>query len=247
MKQNFFFCFLFFSIGAIQAQKQQDINNPIDISLQVKTAHLWRSLDVTNTAMTAVDMYYVKDGFKAGLWGGAGFTGVYKELDYYVSYHKKGFMVAVWDIYNFSSDAKYNNNEFFNYNASETGRFIDLSLGYQFQEKIPVRLDVSTIIFGRDRGISNERNLYTTYVALGYPAIRNKKVNVDLGIAGAFTLKPEEGSKANFYAHKDGIVNVNLTVSKVLTFLEYQIPVSAMVMVNPVENQGHLQLAVNLF
>lgn len=241
------FIISFLYTSEIKAQEQHEIDFPVDFHLQVKNAHLWRGLQVTNTAMIATDINYSKDGFKAGFWGGAGFTGVYKEFDYYISYHKKGFTVAVWDIYNFSSDATHNNTEFFNYSPLETGRFIDLTLGYQLQGKIPVRLDVTTIFFGRDRGISNKHNLYTTYVALGYPAIKHQKVNVDLGIAGAFTLKPEEGSRANFYAHKDGIVNLNLTFSKTLNFQEYQFPVSAMVMFNPVENQAHLQLAVNLF
>ncbi len=53
--------------------------------------------------------------------GGAGVTGAFKEFDYFFSITKAGFTLAVWDIYNFSPDAPYNNSQVFNYVADETG------------------------------------------------------------------------------------------------------------------------------
>lgn len=222
---------------------------PVDFSLQLKNMHLWRGLQVTNTALAAVDLN-LKDkskSFTVGVWGGAGFTGDYKEFDYYVSYEKSGFKIALWDIYNFSKGATYNNEEIFNYSARETGHFIDLSVSYRFQGGFPLNVSWATVIFGRDRGASNEKNLYSTYVSMDYPILRHDVVNLDLGIAGAFALSPEDGTDAHFYSKDAGIVSVNLTASKDIKIGSYTLPVSVMGMWNPANNEGNLQIALNIF
>lgn len=222
---------------------------PVDFSLQLKNMHLWRGLQVTNTALGAVDLH-LKDksnSFTVGLWGGAGFTGDYKEFDYYMSYSKSGFTVALWDIYNFSKDATYNNRQVFNYSARDTGHFIDLSVAYRFQGSFPLNISWATVIFGRDRGASNEKNLYSTYVSMDYPVLRGGIVDVDLGVAGAFALNPEEGTDAHFYAKDAGIVNINVTASKKLKFGNYTLPVSVMGMFNPANNEANLQIALDIF
>lgn len=223
--------------------------NPVDFSLQLKNMHLWRGLQVTNTALAAVDLN-LKDkskSFTIGLWGGAGFTGDYKEFDYYMSYEKNGFKIALWDIYNFSKGATYNNEEVFNYKARETGHFIDLSVSYRFQGGFPLNVSWATVIFGRDRGALNEKNLYSTYVSMDYPVLRGNLVDVDLGIAGAFALSPEKGTDAHFYADDAGIVSVNVTASKKIQIGSYTLPVSVMGMWNPANNEANLQIALNIF
>ena len=222
---------------------------PVDFSLQLKNMHLWRGLQVTNTALGAVDLH-LKDksnSFTAGLWGGAGFTGDYKEFDYYMSYSKSGFTVALWDIYNFSKDATYNNRQVFNYSARDTGHFIDISIAYRFQGSFPLNISWATVIFGRDRGVLNEKNLYSTYVSMDYPVLRGGIVDVDLGVAGAFALNPEDGTDAHFYAKDAGIVNINVTASKKLKFGNYTLPVSVMGMFNPANNEANLQIALDIF
>ncbi len=238
---------LFLSSGLLAQDK--DAYKPVDFSLQLKNMHLWRGLQVTNTALSAVDLN-LKDksnSFTVGLWGGAGFNGDYKEFDYYMSYAKGGFKVALWDIYNFSKGATYNNHQVFNYSARETGHFIDLSVAYRFQGKFPLNVSWATVIFGRDRGALNEKNLYSTYVSMDYPVLRGKEVDVDLGIAGAFALKPEKGTDAHFYAKDAGIVSVNVTASKKLQLGSYTLPVSVMGMWNPANNEANLQIALDIF
>jgi len=235
-------------IGAVCAQNGEKYN-PVDFTFQLKNMHLWRGLQVTNTALGAIDLN-LKDkskSFTFGLWGGAGFTGDYREFDYYVSYEKSGFKVAVWDIYNFSKDATYNNHQIFNYNARETGHFIDLSVGYRFQGNFPLNINWVTIIFGRDRGALNEKNLYSTYVSMDYPVLRGHVVDLDLGIGGAFALNPEKGTDAHFYAKDAGIVSVSITASKKLQLGSYTLPVSVMGMWNPASNEANLQIALDIF
>jgi len=223
--------------------------NPVDFSLQLKNMHLWRGLQVTNTALGAVDLN-LKDksgAFTIGLWGGAGFTGEYKEFDYYMSFEKRGFKIALWDIYNFSKGAPYNNEEAFNYKAHETGHFIDLSVAYRFQGSFPLNVSWATIFFGRDRDAENTKNRYSTYVSMDYPMLRGKVVDVDLGVAGAFALSPKKGTDANFYSDDAGIVNINITASKNIHLGSYTLPVSVMGMFNPANNEANLQIALNIF
>lgn len=245
-----FFVLLFSVLPYTVLHAQEDDKyTPVDFSLQLKNMHLWRGLQVTNTALGAVDLH-LKDksgSFAVGMWGGAGFTGKYKEFDYYMSYSKNGFSVALWDIYNFSEGASYNNTEVFNYNARNTGHFVDLSVAYRFQGSFPLCVSWATVIFGRDRGALNEKNLYSTYVSMDYPVLKGNLVDVSLGVAGAFALSPEKGTDAHFYAKDPGIVNISVTASKRLQFGSYSLPVSVMGMFNPTNNEANLQIAFDLF
>jgi len=226
---------------------------PIGGTLQFKNMHLWRGQEVTDEATLATDIYYInkKQNFRFGLWGGAGVNGTFKEIDYYLSYNTGGFTFALWDIYNFSKGAAYNNEQAFNYNARETGHFIDLSVAYQFQQKFPLKIYWATVLFGRDRGALNEKNRYSTFVELSYPVLRNNIVDLDLGMGGAFALsqgKDLSGKKtdAHFYGNSAGIVSINLTASKNLDLWGYKLPVSVTSLWNPEKNYANIQVAINL-
>ncbi len=115
MKKVYFLLIaLCITLGSQESYAQKS-SFPIDFTLQVKNMHLWRGQQVTSAALGAIDLNIKdkKEMFTFGLWGGAGFNGKYKEFDYYLSFEKSGFSIAVWDIYNFSEDASYNNKEVF--------------------------------------------------------------------------------------------------------------------------------------
>ena len=232
----------------VMAQENEK-TSPVDFSLQLKNNHLWRGYEISTEAAFATNIFVAtKDkSFMLGVWGGAGLSGNYKELDYYTSYSTSGFTVALWDIYNFSPGAAYNNTNVFEYRAKETGRFIDLSVGYQFQGNFPLSASWATIVYGRDRDTANENNRFSTFVTLGYPIIKNRLVNLDLSCSGAFALNPEENTDAHFYANDAGIVMVALTASKNIKLGSYNLPVSVMGMWNPVNKNTNIQLAIDIF
>lgn len=244
------------SILSLSLQAQNEKESPLGFGLQLKSMHLWRGLQVASEATAAVDVHISdkKNMFTAGIWGGAGFSGKFKEFDYYASFQHKGLQIALWDIYNFSEGASYNNTQVFNYNARETGHFVDLSVGYTFQGSFPLTVSWATVIFGRDRTIAldgdaslaNQRNRYSTYVSLSYPVLKDKFIDLELGIAGAFALDPQKGTSANFYADNAGIVNVNFVVSKKLELGKYTLPVSVMGMWNPEGNNANIQIALDV-
>ncbi|MFP3693411.1 hypothetical protein SB784_35650, partial [Burkholderia sp. SIMBA_048] len=84
----------------------------------------------------------------------------------------------LWDIYNFSPNANYNNKEFFNYNARETGRFWDLRSFYTISEKVPLTLSWNTVVFGRDRDQDNTQNKYSSFVSAEYPVYKKEDLEV---------------------------------------------------------------------
>ncbi|MDR0574936.1 MAG: hypothetical protein LBG96_13085 [Tannerella sp.] len=237
--------------GTLPAQTPAK-DRPIGGLLQFKNVHLWRGQEVTDEATFATDIYYTnkKQNLRIGLWGGAGMSGKFKEIDYYVSYKLKGFTFALWDIYNFSPEADYNNRQVFNYNARKTGHFIDLSITCRFQQKIPLKIYWATILFGRDRGILNDKNRYSTFVELSYPVVRNNIVNLDFGIAGAFALNKGNNVRGNkteshFYGDSPGIVSVNFIIFKTLDLWGYKLPISVTPVWNPEKNYANIQLALN--
>lgn len=236
------------SLGCLTAGAQIG-NTPVDFTFQVKNMHLWRGQEITSAALGVIDLNVSTKNkvFTFGLWGGEGFNGVYREFDYYIKLQKSGFSLEVWDIYNFSKDAGHQNTKIFNYNTRTSGRFIDVALAYQFQGKFPIKISWATVVFGRDRGLTGEKQLYSTYVSAECPILRNSIVDLDFGIAGAFALDKESGTKANFYGDTAGIVNLSLTASKVIKIGNFKIPVSVTPMWNPEKNIGNIQVAFNLF
>lgn len=224
---------------------------PVTIHGQFKSMHLWRGLAVTNSVVLDVDAgISTKNGIlKGGVWGGYGTNGVYREFDYYVIFSPlKNLSFAVWDINNYSTNATWANTDFFDYNADTTGRFIDASVSYTISDKVPLNLYWATVIHGRDRGISNEKNLYSTYVQASYPVIDKKFATVSLLAAGAFALSPEKGAgDRNFYGPKSGFANLGFIVSKTLILGRYELPVSATASWSPINDSGNIQIAVDLF
>lgn len=231
--------------GSIFSQTEYQ---PVDFTVQLKSMHLDRGFAVTGAPMIGIDLHYRSENkkMKAGVWGGTGTTGTYREFDHYLTYQNHGFKVELWDINNFS-DKIPNNKKFFNYNARETGHLIDLKLSYKYSEKFPLTVLSSTMIYGWDRGKRNKQNLYSTYLQLTYGFINKGSVAVDIFAAGVFALNPEKGSSANLYLPKSNLVNLGVTVFKTLKVADFDLMISATPAWNPGLEQGNIQLALHLF
>lgn len=238
------------TVISINDEFQQELT-PFYLHGQVKSMHLWRGIAVTNSVVLAMDAgVSTKDGkLKAGVWGGYGANGEYREFDYYAIYSPvKNLSIAIWDINNYSTNATWNNKDFFEYNADKTGRFIDLSVSYTISDKLPLNLYWATVIHGRDRSINNDKNLYSTYVQASYPVVKNKAIDLDLFVGGAFALSPEEENKErNFFGPKSGLANVGFIMGKTLNIGRYQLPISATASWSPINDSGNIQLAFNVF
>ena len=240
---------LMLTLGCV---KQADAQ--LHLKANMQNMHLWRGMEVTDGLVFITDLSVTdkNEHFTFGLWGGTNVNGSYKEFNHYVSYADRGLKIALWDTYNFSPGANYNNKEYFNYKPDETGRFLDATVSYDFKRFIPLRLSWSTIIYGRDRNIQNTKNLYSTFVYAEYSVLDNEKWNVSPGIGAAFALSPDRtmtdsGDLYHFYGEAPGIVHLSLNVVYKLKIFERDFPVSIMALWNPQSDKGFFQAGVQLF
>lgn len=225
----------------------------VHLKANLQNMHLWRGMEVTDGAVLTTDLSVAdrKNHFRAGIWGGTNTNGSYKEFNNYLSYSCRRFSVAVWDTYNFSPEADYNNKEFFNYKAKETGRFVDATLSYTVSEKFPLFLSWSTILYGRDRDGMNARNRYSTFVYAEYPVFRNSLWKLKPGIGTAFAFSPGKNmdgasASANFYGDTAGVVHLSLTTIYNLIAFRRSFPITVLALWNPQSDKGYLQMGIQL-
>ncbi len=213
------------------------------IEVNLQNMHLWRGGEVADGVVITSDLgYSLMDGnLRVGFWGGTNVVGSYKEFNYYASYRVEGLSFTLVDTYNFSDGASYNNREFFNYNPSQTGRFLDATLKYYFGDDFPLTLSWSTVLFGRDRNIENTENLYSTFCNVEYRIYQRDRWQVDGSVGAAFALN-DDGVSPNFFGTGPGIVQVMLRAQRKVSIGEYTVPIFIAGMVNPQASKGYLQL-----
>ena len=238
--------FIFLSAN-VQAQ--------LHFSTTLQNMILWRGIEVADGLILSSDLSVSDPSgrFTVGFLGGSNTRGSYKELSQYIAYTHGRFQIKVIDTYNFSPGATYNN-EFFNYKPDETGRFMDLMVNYTGNRKFPLELSLSTLIYGRDRDLYNSKNIYSSFVYVGYTIYQNEKLKVGSGVGTAFALRNsrnESGEMVNrtMYAESAGITQVSLNVIYKLQIMEYEIPLTVMTYWNPKSNQGffYTGMQFNLF
>jgi hypothetical protein len=171
LKNKLLFLFLIIGNSLLNAQE-------IHSALQLRNSHLWRGLEVSSGLIYTGDVHLDYKNFYGGFWAGGNADGSYKEFNNYAGYKNKHLTIELWDIYNFSPGAAYNNKEFFNYNASETGRFWDLRSFYTISDKLPLTLSWNTVVFGRDRNSDNTENKYSSFVSGEYPVYKKENLEV---------------------------------------------------------------------
>lgn len=225
----------------------------LHLKAHLQNMHLWRGMEVTDGFVLTTDLSVTdRNGhFRAGVWGGVNMNGSYKEFNHYVSYTYRCLSMAIWDTYNFSPGAPYNNREYFNYKARETGRFIDATLSYTGSGKLPLSVSWSTIVYGRDRDERNARQRYSTFVYTEYPVYNKGAWEVKPGIGAAFAFTPGkdiqgESTTAHFYGDTAGIVHISLTTTYRLTAFKHSFPLTVMGLWNPQSSKGYLQIGIQL-
>ncbi len=215
-------------------------------ALQLRNSHLWRGIEVSAGLIYTGDLHLDYRNFYAGFWAGGNVDGSYKEFNNYVGYKNKHLTLELWDIYNFSPGAAYNNKEFFNYSARETGRFWDFRSYYTISDQFPLVLSWNTVVFGRDRNSENTGNKYSSFVSGEYPVYKKDHLEVRGRVGYAFALD-RYGEKSNFFAKDSGFTEISLIVEKSFTIEGYTIPVGIWGMWNPVNNNAFLQFSVQVY
>ncbi|SHF29898.1 hypothetical protein [Chryseobacterium vrystaatense] len=235
---------LFFSIvvGNLALNAQE-----LHSALQLRNSHLWRGLEVSAGLIYTGDLHLDYKNFYGGFWAGGNVDGSYKEFNHYVGYKNRHLVLELWDIYNFSPDATYNNKEYFNYSARETGRFWDFRSYYTMSEQFPLVLSWNTVVFGRDRNDMNTANKYSTFVSGEYPVYKKENLEIRGRVGYSFALNNTNGEKDNFFAKDAGFNEISLILSKSFSIKGYKIPIGIWAMWNPVNNNAFLQFSVQVY
>lgn len=239
--------------GRLQAQEPSKVSDYVDFDLEVTNNHLWRGIEVSDGVVMCADLavHDKGDHFKVGLWSGTNATGNYKELNFFGEVKAAGWKLALWDTYNYSPAADYNNREFFNYSPRTTGRFLDCILSYNFAEtmpRVPLTLSWSTILFGRDRWSDNSGNRYSCYASADYTIFQNKDWRFDAGLGGTFTLAGKDGDESTFYSDKAGLIHLQLRAQRNIRLTSrYTLPVFACGVFNPVMDRAFFQIGAHVF
>lgn len=228
-------------VGSMSLSAQE-----IHSALQLRNSHLWRGLEVSAGLIYTGDVHLDFENFYGGFWAGGNADGSYKEFNNYIGYKNKHLVLELWDIYNFSPDALYNNKEFFNYSAAETGRFWDLRSYYTISDQFPLIISWNTVVFGRDRNSKNTGNKYSSFVFGEYPVYKKENLEVRGRIGYGFALN-NRGEKNNFFAKEAGFNEISLIISKSFTIEGYKIPIGIWGMWNPVNNNAFLQFSVQAY
>ncbi len=222
----------------------------LDFNVELKTSHLWRGIVVSGTMTAMGNIHYTldkKQKLMVGLWGGNGFDGNYKEVDYYIQYQTNGFSVALWDLFNTTG---IESPAVFNYDRKTTTHLLDLRTTYQFPKAFPLRIEADFILYGNDRELTSNldsKNRYSTYVELGYPLLKNEKITLDAYLGAGIALDGNSNLYASDPNRNFDIVNTGIKASKNISVFNYKLPVSVVAMWNPAEKIARIQLGVVLF
>ncbi len=231
----------------MQAQKLHE-------SAAFETSHLWRGLEVGNGLILNNDVSVSDnhDHFKIGLWGGMATDGDYKEADVYMNYNDNGFNLAVWDLWNFSEGIP-GNGKYFTWDARKTSHLLDAAISYDFGTtcNFPLTLSWATLLVGRDRGVANEQNVYSTFVQASCRLYDSKEWAVDASVAGAFALNPYDkdkypGEHNNLYGKSAGVNDIRLGATYKLKVGKYSMPVTGQMMWNPEASKAYFRATITL-
>lgn len=252
--KNFRLSFVLFSFGllflstSLQAQEEKSIANRFDIKLDFKNMHLWHGSVVTSGVMMATSLEYssLDENFTLGLWGGASFSGNYKEFSYYSKYQfTPNFYAELVSHNNYSNEE---DPDIFSYDKYTSPNFIDIALGYTLSEDIPLSIYWATILFGQGGDYETQNdgdttNSYSNYVELSYQIFKEKGSELKAFAGGAFSFTTDK----TFYSDKANLVNLGLSLSHNLKLFSTNFPVNGTAMWNPETKVGALQLAITLF
>lgn len=219
----------------------------IHLKANIQNNHLWRGMEVADGVVVLTDLSYTfaKGHATVGLWGGTNANGTYKEMNHYLSLSTGDFTLALWDTYNFSPGASYNNREYFNYTAHGTGRFLDCNLSYKLRGPLPLKVSWATVLFGRDRDAANARQRYSTFVYCECPVYQKNDWDVKTGVGGAFALRNTDGGQ-HFYGDGPGVIHLSLNVGRRVRIGKYSLPVYVLGQWNPQPSKAYFQIGAEV-
>ena len=218
------------------------------LGLDFQTKYIWRGMEmITEDAAPVLfpSISYSNKGFYVYVMGGYAVNGKYSELDYGISYTYKWFTIGINDYYYPTTNSPFD--QYFNYKSRETGHWLEAVITIA-PERIPLYLTVSNFFYGADKylivdseGNETTKQAFSTYAELGtyYDFLHAHRLSLALG--AAFNKSCYNGYDKNF-----SICNVELKYTYNLTIKDFTLPLSALLIYNPVYNKAHVNFTTSL-
>ncbi len=215
-----------------------------DVNLKFTSRHYWRGIPVSSAPCFEGSLSVKTSGFEVGYWGGYAFDNTYSEFDFYTSYSIGNFKVSVWDLYVINDEnnlsSYHPNQKYFNFDQKTTSHNFDVTLAYQFGEKFPLSIAISSMVWGADRDAQGDQR-YSTYLELGYPVQLNEKDKLN------FFMGTVLNNDESAYGDSFGVVHTGVTGTRKVKITDsFSMPVSATIAINPQKEIGFLILAIGI-
>jgi hypothetical protein len=183
----------------------------LDLGSDFVSSYIWRGQRVGGISIQPY-MEYSYKGMTLGSWSSVDIQDRYNtELDFYLAYSFSGFTLTYTDYFFDWENKSY----FGDWKNNHTG---EISLEYDFQEKIPFRLQWTTYVFNDDN--------FSSYAGLTWFF---KSGDIDCELTTGLT--PWNG----IYNDKFSIVNLEFKAIKNILIGNYELPVSGSLIFNPVK------------
>jgi hypothetical protein len=204
----------FFSLLYLHASAQE--NGGFSAGVDFVNRYIWRGF---NTGGKSVHIQpnanFTYKNLELGAWGSYGISNNYKEYDFYSKFTFKNFGFSITE---------------FNVPSDDPATYIELTLSYEGNDKIPVYGSFNRYILNDD----------AIYIDFGIRINSNHKLPMDLNLG--FT--PAE----NWYADKAAIVNICYTVSYNLPLSEkFSVPLFSSLTVNPDAEKVYFTAGISFY
>ncbi|MDR2836249.1 MAG: hypothetical protein LBV69_08705 [Bacteroidales bacterium] len=280
MKKILLFIFsLFFLNLSIVFSQQEESNFAYNVGLDFQTRYIWRGQALGGSAPSLQPGMGISwKGLSFGVWGAYSLSrNVTQELDLSLSYTfwEDRFTVGIID-YSFPQEINQDYN-YFDYKQNGS-HVLEAGLTYNGEKNVPVYFSIFTNFYGADTkksiqkddntfelnddGTVKQKNIFSTYIELGYNlpwkklgvefnifagcALNSYKLDVpDLDINGLPVWITEK--QTGFYNNKGfACVNVGITASKTFEVGKLSIPLSGGLIFNPNDKKAYFMASFGI-
>jgi hypothetical protein len=220
MKKNVALLIALFATATAYGQdKKWTVNAEADLV----SSYIWNGMYQAGTSFQP-ELSLSAYGLTLGAWGSTDLSAIAKELDFSLSYEKRGFSASITD-YWWSGEGE----SFFKERGSH---FMEAGLGYKFQQKYPLALGVNTMFWGDGDKKTNGNRQYSTFISASYP-FTLKGIGYEAGIC----ISPWRG----MYSDNFNVAAITARATKSLQLTEnYALPVFVELILSPAQDNAYL-------
>ncbi|MDD2525950.1 MAG: hypothetical protein PHH63_06520 [Bacteroidales bacterium] len=201
----------------------------VNLNVDMVSSFVWRGFFQGNDGPAIQPALSLSAGsFTIDAWGSTDFKSA-KEIDLSVGYSAGPMSLTVTDYW---WEGQYAAG-YFNYTKNKTDHWIEASLGYDFQDALPLTLTWSTMLYGPDTNAGG-KNMYSSYLEAVYSTTLYG-VGLDM-VVGVVPFK------SDFYGcGRFAVTNIFVKGEKKLKLSDsFELPLFVQLIFNPSAQQSHL-------